>query len=434
MWKLYSVSLCLSVLCGIVQDVLGSCELTIDSSSPPLIVNRFGTKTMLSQSSGVITREYRESIELLCGGGVDYIDHKNYDRTTKTGNGEILTFHCGRDGYFKDPVETYNLQDLNVVCHEGTYQLFESNSSLPNCEGDMTLVLGHDLKELGSKNIAALCYDIVASRLKYIAYTTSSASNLVLGAEVGQLNDVELDTTVNYRKTTFKPVRQTDIDAYVANVDQLAGLFQSASLVQDNVMKPMVTGYEDMMTTTWLRSLRSGNWRHWIAAMRLAARRGLHFDVRLGASGELQLPPFIGRGPMLIPLVGSVGGDAVRVPAHIWAHVHALEPTGGVQDEFVIIGYNSPFVRNGSQSDLCISMCDQVSWLQQDTPFGSLREFPTLGLVHCCRVEDVAAKLDHFPGPYAKGKKNLADARGAEPQGRESVASTTDHSFDWIVS
>ncbi|XP_017056250.1 uncharacterized protein LOC108098069 [Drosophila ficusphila] len=426
MWKLYSVSLCLSVLCGIVQDVLGSCQLRIDSiGSPPLIVNRFGTKTMLSQSWGVITREEGESIELLCGGGVTY--NKNHGRTTKTGNGEKLTLECSRDGYFRDPVENYNLRELSVGCHEGIYQLFESNSSLPNCEGDMTLVLGHDLKELGSKNIAALCYDIVASRLKYIAYTTFSASNQVLGAEVGQLNDVELNTKVNYRKSTFKPVRQTDIDAYVANVDQLAGLFESASLVQDNGMEAMVTGYEDMMTTTWLRSLRSGNWRHWIAAMRLAARRGLHFDVRLGASGELQLPPSIGRGPcnatrpMLIPLAGSVGGDTVRVPAHIWAHVHALEPTGGVQDEIVIIGHNSPFVRSGSQSDLCSSMCDQVSWLQQDSLFASLHEFAIYGLVHCCRVEDVATKLDHFPGPYAKEKNKLGGARGAE-----HVASTTD--------
>ncbi|XP_017056248.1 uncharacterized protein LOC108098067 isoform X2 [Drosophila ficusphila] len=388
-----------------------------------------------------------------CYAEVELLTQLSYGRTTKTGKGEMLTLQCGSEGYFHDPVNNYdenfrdpddnyayleepvnnyNLRELSVGCHEGIYQLFESNSSLPNCEGDMTLVLGHDLKELGSKNIAALCYDIVASRLKYIAYTTSSASNLVLGAEVGQLNDVELDTTVNYRKSTFKPVRQTDIDAYVANVDQLAGLFESASLVQDNGMEAMVTGYEDMMTTTWLRSLRSGNWRHWIAAMRLAARRGLHFDVRLGASGELQLPPSIGRGPcnatrpMLIPLAGSVGGDTVRVPAHIWAHVHALEPTGGVQDEFVIVGHNSPFVRSGSQSDLCSSMCDQVSWLQQDSLFASLHEFAIYGLVHCCRVEDVATKLDNFPGPYAKEKNKLGGARGAEPQGREFVASTTD--------
>jgi len=95
-----------------------------------------------------------------------------------------------------------------------------------------------------------------------------------------------------------------------------------------------------------MRALRAGNWKHWIQAMRDATDSN-HFDVRLGVSGYLELPMAIGR-PCNVSRslkIEMADGSSIPIPAHIWAHVHALEKTGGVQDEFVIIGHNSPFVR-----------------------------------------------------------------------------------------
>lgn len=58
-------------------------------------------------------------------------------------------------------------------------------------------------------------------------------------------------------------------------------------------------------------------------------------------------------------------------------------------------------------SNLCPSMCNQVSWLR-NTLFSRLHEFPAFGMVQCCRVEDVAHKLDNFPGPFENENMNVS--------------------------
>jgi len=52
-------------------------------------------------------------------------------------------------------------------------------------------------------------------------------------------------------------------------------------------------------------------------------------------------------------------------------------------------------------------MCNQVSWLR-NTLFSRLHEFPAFGMVQCCRVEDVAHKLDNFPGPFENENMNVS--------------------------
>lgn len=121
--------------------------------------------------------------------------------------------------------------------------------------------------------------------------------------------------------------------------------FQVGSLVQDEMVSRHLVVYEDMLTTVWLEVLRSGNWKHWTKAMRDAI--GVHFDIRLGVSGTVKLPTFAGQscnGSRSLN-IELIGGKFLPIPAHIWAHVHAVEKSGTGQDEFVIIGHNSPFVR-----------------------------------------------------------------------------------------
>ncbi|XP_052850155.1 uncharacterized protein LOC128260885 [Drosophila gunungcola] len=407
MWPLYTVFFAFSLLCGLSQDVMGSCNLEAIATAP-LIVTTFGSKKLLSDSAGIHERDTGETIELFCGSGFSftYCDYKTHNQLFEI-NDVKHTLRCQSNGYFKSSSLVSDLRVLKVKCLKGVSQLFESRTSLPNCEGDMTLVLGHDFDEKGSMKSAALCYDIVASRIKYIGYTTFPTKNRILQkTHLGQLNDIGLDINVTYSKNLIKSVSQAEIDGYMVKEKQLAQLFlgggfQSASLVQDEAVDSQLAGYEDMVTTTWLSALRSGNWKHWVTAMRVATSAGVHFDVRLGVSGVLELPLPVGRScnasrSLAIELAD---GSSQPVPAHIWAHVHALEATGGVQDEFVIIGHNSPFYRHGNSSDLCSSMCDQVSWLRSSL-FASLHQFPAYGLVQCCRVEDVASKLDNFPGAF----------------------------------
>ncbi|XP_016992900.2 uncharacterized protein [Drosophila takahashii] len=406
MWPIYTVFLGLSVLFILPQDVIGTCSISTEPNAP-IVVTRFGSKLILSDSGGSYTREEGETIELFCGSGFSRRSRNHYGSQMNLISGVKLTMYCGSNGYFQD--ERTGEAIMNIKCQKGVLQMFESRTSLQNCKTDMTLVLGQEFNETGSIKSAALCYDIVASQLKYIGYTTFPTKNRILAkTQLGQLNDIGFDINASYQKDLIKAVSQAEIDAYMTKDKQLTQLFvgetfQTASLVQDEAIGRQLAGYEDMMSTIWMRTLRSGNWKNWVAAMRDATASGAHFDVRLGVSGVLELPMAVGRPcnasrSLRIELADD---SSYPIPAHIWAHVHALEKTGGVQDEFVIIGHNSPFFRGDNLSDFCPSMCDQVSWLRNSL-FAGLHEFPAYGLVQCCRVEDVASKLDNFPGAFAK--------------------------------
>ncbi|KAH8368420.1 hypothetical protein KR084_011379, partial [Drosophila pseudotakahashii] len=421
MWPIYTVFVGLSVLFILPQDVMGTCSMVTEPNAP-LVVTRFGSKLILSDSGGTYTREEGETIELFCGSGfsIEYQSNNYGGRRTRSISDVKLTMDCNSNGYFLDQKTGENFSYLRVKCRNGVSQMFESRTSLQNCESDMTLVLGKEFNESGSIKSAAVCFDIAASQLKYIGYTTFPTKNRILAkTQLGQLNDIGLDINASYQKNLIKTVSQGEIDAYMVKDKQLTQLFagntfQTGSLVQDEAIKRQLTGYEDMMATIWMRMLRSGNWEIWVAAMGDATASGAHFDVRLGVSGVLDLPMAVGRpcNASRSLKIELADGSSYPIPAHIWAHVHALEKTGGVQDEFVIIGHNSPFFRSDNLGDFCPSMCDQVSWLRNSL-FASLHEFPAYGLVQCCRVKDVASKLDNFPGSFATAtaSENTAEVK-----------------------
>jgi len=58
-------------------------------------------------------------------------------------------------------------------------------------------------------------------------------------------------------------------------------------------------------------------------------------------------------------------------------------------------------------------MCDQVSWLK-DTLFASLHRYPINGLMLCCRVKDVAQKLDSFYGSPALATGTTENSKALE--------------------
>lgn len=44
---------------------------------------------------------------------------------------------------------------------------------------------------------------------------------------------------------------------------------------------------------------------------------------------------------------------------------------------------------------MCKSICDEITWLKSSL-FAKLQQFPVYGYVQCCRLSDVAHKLDNF--------------------------------------
>ncbi|XP_017112993.1 uncharacterized protein LOC108136394 [Drosophila elegans] len=381
------------------SNVEKTCQINTLKKAP-LVVTTIGSKTLLSGYSDLIERNKSEEIDLYCGTGFLFKnDGKNQffsDYTTET-------LSCQKDGSFlfkNHEGLRIDGDKKSVECINGVAALFESRTSLPNCKEHTSFVLGHDFQEMGSIKSAALCYNIAGAQLKYIAYTTYPTKSRALEmSQEGQLNKLGFDINVNASDRFFKIASQADVDAFWGKEKQLTqmfgtGPFDYASLVQDEALGVDLAGYEDMMSIVWLHNLRTGNWRHWLAALRSASESGDQFDIRLGVSGLIEMPESPDSCDLAIDLAD---GSVLPVPAHIWAHVQALQPTGTPEDEFVLVGHNSPFFRGGTSADFCPSMCEQVSWLR-NTLFGRLHRYPINGLMLCCRVEDVAQKLDSFYG------------------------------------
>ncbi|XP_016946160.1 uncharacterized protein LOC108021877 [Drosophila biarmipes] len=384
------------------------CQLNT-SPSAPLIVTTNGSHTVLSPYTGLIERNNSQEIQFYCGTGFIF---QNDGQDQFVSEHRLETLVCQKDGSFllKKHQRHIKGDKRSVRCRNGVAGLYQSRTSLPNCKDQSTLVLGHDFRERGSIRSAALCYDIAKAHLRYITYATHPGGQRVLEkTHLGELNNLGLDVRVS---RLSKMASQADVDAFWSKEKLLSqmfgtGPFDYASLVQDQSLGAQLAGYEDMMSVVWLHSLRTGNWRHWLAALRSASESGDQFEVRLGVSGSVELPD----GRELA--IGLADGQSLSVPAYIWAHVRALRPAGASQDEFVLVGHNSPFFRNDPSAELCPSMCDQVSWLK-DTLFAGVHRYPINGLMMCCRVADVAQKLDSFYGSEAQTTGTTEDSKALE--------------------
>ncbi|KAH8331952.1 hypothetical protein KR067_004564, partial [Drosophila pandora] len=419
----YTILVALFILSGQPQRAMAGCSITT-TSNPPVVTTSFGSKLLLSETAGTYERENGEEFNLFCDSGFDLKyrqQYNGYDRE-HTIDGPETTLKCESDGFIVNGERATNMR---VGCKSRVSQMFESRISLPNCSNFMTLVLGYNFQDIGSIKNAAMCYDILEAQLKHISYTTfSSRKRIIEESQPGQLNDLGLDISVAYRKNLVKNFGEADIKAYLEKERDLSelfgnGIFEYRSLVQDESTGRSLIGYEDMLNIIWLKNLRTGSWKLWLNALRAATEAGTHFDIRLGVSGILHLPrtstnPCRNYTEFLVIEPKTPGSGSVPVPAYIWAHVQALKPTGG-QDEFVIIGHNSPFVSSVNATEVCPSMCHRVSWLK-DSLFARLREFPAYGLVQCCHVKDVAHKLDNFPGAFvAETANSIPDAASSTP-------------------
>ncbi|BFG02415.1 uncharacterized protein DMAD_01921 [Drosophila madeirensis] len=409
MLALHTVLMGLSVLSILTQNVNGGCSMAINDPAP-LILTSFGSKHLLSAAPGQLLRENYESVQMYCAGGFNGVHNRRgyYDPKEFNSEETTKTFTCRSDDFVEDIENVPQMRVQSVRCR-GTMvsQMFESIKSLPDCGDHMTLVVGQDFGAIGSIKSAGICYDIVGSELKYVSYTACPSKNRIIEKmQPGELNGLGLDINVAYTKSLFKAVSPTAIGAYLEHDKQLKQLlggvtFEHTSLVQDEAIRSQLAGYEDMLSVVWLRTLRTGNWRNWQYALHAASEpAGSKFDIRLGVSGQVALPQMGGCNASRVLSIDLVNGSTLSVPAHIWVHVRDLHPTGKPQDEFVVIGHNSPFFKGEQMSDFCPTMCDQVVWMKNSL-FGSLLDYPAYGLVQCCRVQDVAQKLDNFPeGPF----------------------------------
>ncbi|KAH8396405.1 hypothetical protein KR222_009811, partial [Zaprionus bogoriensis] len=371
-----------------VSNVKADC--TIELLEPkPQVLAYFGSKHFLSGNQYTITRDESEDLHLFCASGFSDL------QTTK----KSIDFKCyNNQFYYVNENNEYSIRSPISCAGSIVNSLYESRMAMPNC-ADMTLVVGQNFGELGSLKSIAICYNFEGQRLKYVSYTAYPSKITMLEKNhVGQLNPLGLDIEVDYSTHLFKQITAFSISEALRKDKQFHAVFgdetfEWGSLVQDEAFHGQLEPYNEMLGIIWLRALRNGNWRNLLNALQIASLNA-KYDIRVGVSGAATVPILQTCNETRTLTLDLDAGTVVTVPAYIWAHVRAINPSFNSTDEFVAIGQNSPMntiARNG----FCTSICDQITWLKNSL-FAKLQQNPIFGIVQCCHLSDVADKLDNF--------------------------------------
>lgn len=414
MWRTCWVWLLLSV-----TGALAVCDLLVGEPRP-IVVKKFGSKTaVVKHTLTNIQLSPNESITIHCPTGISISQYSGQPIKIYADTTELL---CSENGIYLDDRQIIEQhRSASVACSAGfTQTLYESNRSLSGCAADaMTLIIGYKLNGLPDVKKLGVCFDLASSRLLFISYLAYAPRNVLLERQTGQeLDGLKLDTYLGSLSKYFSFPTKTDFQQMIDRQQQLGALydgklFEYDSLLQDAPLNKELSSYSNMLSIVWMRALRTGNWLNWLNALRVASNhaddavyRG-QFDVRLGLSGVATLPiaeSCNATRPLL--LLDSAGNAPLPVPEHIWAHVRALQPTGTVADEFVVVAHNSPYYTVPELGSFCADICAEIPWLRESL-FGQLHLVPQYGVVHCCRMDQLQ-KLTDFSFQKAATPKSTS--------------------------
>ncbi|XP_067633460.1 uncharacterized protein [Eurosta solidaginis] len=146
----------------------------------------------------------------------------------------------------------------------------------------------------------------------------------------------------------------------------------------------------------WWRQLRQENWHFFLDALSERTQT-VKYVVNVGTFGNVTIPAAQENCTSSKNQVVSIANEdmIIKAPGYIWTYLKSITP--GVEEEFVIIGHNSPYKENPNHSEFCeVDICDEIEWLK-NSMFARLRHLPTLGYTFCCSAEEVAKKIDYIP-------------------------------------
>ncbi|XP_034489887.1 uncharacterized protein LOC117793629 [Drosophila innubila] len=399
--------------------------LSLCSLSPrdpfPMVAKRIGSKTAILKGSSTPTLRLslNETVIFYCPQGLEisrventnyyngyYNSNNNYNDNKKKINGPTANLKCGKDGIYSDGTRIQeSITGSYIKCSTAASQvLYESTKSLSGCDADaMTLIVGYKLPGLSDVKQLAMCYDLGASRLRFVKFMAYPPQNILLDmSKTDQvLNELNLDKVIDSLPDYFHYTSDSEFQQLISDQKQFGELYDSklfeySSLLQDQQQLKDLDDYKYLLKIVWLRSLRQGNWKHWLEALRVANDdNDEKFELRIGVSGVATLP-LAQRCNVSRSLQLEDGkGNSLTVPAYIWAHVRSLQPEGNAADEFVLVAHNSPYVNVLELGTLCDDICSEIPWLSNSL-FGGLHLLPMYGVVHCCRM-DAVDKLTEFP-------------------------------------
>ncbi|XP_011184402.2 uncharacterized protein At3g18150 [Zeugodacus cucurbitae] len=404
------VGVTLLLLC-IATHAHAECTLQIQENLPVTMRSDGTHRVMYAQEEGAIKLNETDEVEVHCLTEI-YIQTKlnggpqntNVDgsKQFKCYKGYRLYYRNTNSSIYKDT----NVNTVYVRCKDPwALTLYESGTKLPKCKQYMNYAMGLAVPNVKDIISAGMCYDLDTLALKYVNYVAyrpkySEVINLNSSALSQNQLIVDFKTKLGNLNTYFSFMSQAEFNQQLAVVKRAVPIletydFDYVSLLQDTPLQNEFAEFAHIFNTMWWRNLRLGNWRFYLDA--LAARSKLiSYRVYIGTSGKLRIPDtssnnITAEGDHCSVEVGSL---VVQPPVYIWSYLKSLNDD--VNEEFVVIAYNSPYFYLKSSAIFCHDICDKIDWLRK-SKFGHTRLMPTFGIAFCCRPEEVAQSFKQFP-------------------------------------
>ncbi|KAM8720089.1 hypothetical protein ACLKA7_006183 [Drosophila subpalustris] len=423
------------ILLVFVAGAAALCDLSTREPFP-IVAKRIGSKTAILKGSSMLRFSLNETVTFYCP--QDFKIGRDYYPFIDL-NGPTVELTCAEDGIYSNGQQiTEWTSDGYIQCSTAdSKSLFESSKSLSGCDADaMTLIVGYKLKGLSDVKQLAMCYDLSALRLRFVKFLAYQQKNLLLDMSQTDpvLNELKMDKYIDSLSIYFHYTSDEEFRQLKTNQIQLGELYDSqlfdySSLLQDQQQLKDFDNYKFLLNIVWLRSLRLGNWKHWLEALRVANDDNAEkFELRIGVSGVATLP-LAHRCNVSRPMqLRDENGNALSVPAYIWAHVRSLQPSGNAADEFLLVAHNNPYVNVLELSAFCDDICAEIPWLKNSL-FGELHLLPMYGVVHCCRMDQILKLPD---SPFGKQQEEpLLSATASTTTPTTDVSDSTTPSFEY---
>lgn len=177
----------------------------------------------------------------------------------------------------------------------------------------------------------------------------------------------------------------------LSKMKQLSNMFKVNSLISLSVFEPhllkSVSSLDRIIETIWLKDFSDGQTLLMFNQLLKRRSNSVQYEVFVGTSDDIMQPSSSGFHEII--------NQEVYIPKYIWTYLKSLEVN--VNEEFVVIGVNTPFVELGKWDEIvfCEDVCNTIEWLK---PMEKIRQMPYMGYMFCCNVTDeVKNSLDGFP-------------------------------------
>ncbi|XP_067633458.1 uncharacterized protein [Eurosta solidaginis] len=412
----------MSSLVFIVSLLLGckyvlSCQITIRGQSP-IFTKDFGSKTIVFRAhSNILTLDDGESIRAHCRGITvsalsttsstqDQYEYEAYEE----GNRQIKqridissalkdteVFTCESNSL---KILGTSYENVQVFCPDyPRLRLYESQKKLPKCTNFTSYAFGFKLQETGDIIKSAVCYDLDHLELKFASYVTYEKKVMVYKkVNVGNELSLNLKQELNgfSKYFAFLNERSGNVVALSTKSPFSANEFEFDSIIQDESLKIELYDFKYIFNIMWWRQLRQENWHFFLDAL-TERTQTVKYMVNVGTFGNVTIPAAQENCTSSKNQVVSIANEdmIIKAPGYIWTYLKSITP--GVEEEFVIIGHNSPYKENPDHSEFCeVDKCEEIEWLK-NSMFARLRHLPSLGYTFCCSAEEVAKKIDYIP-------------------------------------